>query len=149
MENSTLANRATFPHIACSIHKLPTEFQVTEGIVSQEDWNKIRHSTSECFLPYAVLMGAKRSSIIQQFFFHLQCFSWHQHVTANVLLWGYKKKNLGRTGKDGITKHFQKYIVLYGIQEQVKGMCCTMVHSLFLKWTHVWSKLSAKENLHT
>lgn len=71
MENSTLANRATFPHIACSIHKLPTEFQVTEGIVSQEDWNKIRHSTSECFLPYAVLMGAKRSSIIQQFFFSL------------------------------------------------------------------------------
>lgn len=129
MENRTQANRAIFPHIICGIHNLPTEFQETEGTVSQEHWNKIRQGTSECFLPYAALMGSKHSCIIHQFFFFfLPVFSWYQHVTANILLWGYKKKNLGRTGKDGITKHFQKYNVLYGIQEQVKEMCCTMLH---------------------
>lgn len=44
-------------------------------------------------------------------------------------------KKLGRVGKEDII-FFQKYIVFYGIQqEQVKEICCTMLHGLFLKWT--------------
>lgn len=94
MENSTRANRATFPHIISSIHNLPTEFQETESTVSQEHRNKIRQGISKCFLSYATVMGSKHSCIIHPFFsfFLLAMLLWYQHVTVNILLREYKKK---------------------------------------------------------
>lgn len=139
-ENSTLANRATFPHIIRSIHNLPTEFQETEDTVSQEHWNKMRQGTSKCFLPYAALRGSKHSCIIHFFFFTCNalmvstCNS--QHFATRI-----QEKESRRDWQGQYHKTFSKIYCFIWNTGQVKEMCCSCTMSqcflemdLCVKW---------------
>lgn len=142
MENSTRANRATFPRIIPGIHNLPTEFQETEGTVSQEHWNKIRQGTLECFLPYAACTHGIETFLYRSpifFFFLLAMLLRYQHVTANILLWRYKKKNLGRVDKDDIKKILKIYCFIWNTGASERNVLHDVTHSLLemdlrVKW---------------
>lgn len=145
MENSTQANRATSPILIVVSTASLLNFwkQKVQSAKNTEIKSGRAHHSASCHILHSWDLNIL-ASFTNLFFLKLAIILWYQQVTANILLGEYKKKNLDRIGKDNTTKHFQKCIVLYGKQEQVKEMCCTMLHGLFLKWTCVWSELSAK-----
>lgn len=91
MENSTQANRATFPHIIPGTHNLPTKFQETVQSAKNSEIKSGRVYQSAS----GPMLHSWDLNILVSFtnlVFLLAMPLWYQHLTANILLWGYKKK---------------------------------------------------------